>query len=109
MKGLDFDHLKELLVEKCWANYNKKIEPVINQALMVERYAALNLIDKAWAHHIDAMNSLKSGISLRSYAQSNPLQAYVNEGYMLFDEMMNSISYDMVTFCMNLQVKQEDD
>lgn len=109
MKGLDFDHLKKLLVEKCWANYNKKIEPVINQALMVERYAALNLIDKAWAHHIDAMNSLKSGISLRSYAQSNPLQAYVNEGYMLFDEMMNSISYDMVTFCMNLQVKQEDD
>lgn len=109
MKELDFDHLKELLVEKCWANYNKKIEPVINQALMVERYAALNLIDKAWAHHIDAMNSLKNGISLRSYAQSNPLQAYVNEGYMLFDEMMNSISYDMVTFCMNLQVKQEDD
>lgn len=109
MEGLKCDELRELCLEKCWANYEKKIFSVREQALRVERYALLNLMDSAWVKHIDAMNNLKSGIALRSYAQSNPIQAYVNEGFQLYEHMMLTISRDMMAFCMHLKVQNGGD
>ena len=50
------------------------------------------------------MSKLREGIHLRSYAQNNPLQAYVEEGYELFESMMNTISNDVVTFCNNVKI-----
>ena len=64
----------------------------------------LRVIDRAWVNHIDIMSKLREGIHLRSYAQNNPLQAYVEEGYELFEEMMNTISNEVVYFCMNVRV-----
>ena len=64
----------------------------------------LRLMDRAWQNHIDIMSKLREGIHLRSYAQNNPLQAYVEEGYELFEQMMNTISNDVVTFCNNLKI-----
>ena len=66
-------------------------------------------MDSAWVKHIDAMNNLKSGIALRSYAQSNPIQAYVNEGFQLYEHMMLTISRDMMAFCMHLKVQNGGD
>lgn len=54
------------------------------------------------------MSKLRDGIGLRSYAQDNPLQAYVTEGYQLFENMMQSIAQGIVTYCMNLKVVQEN-
>ena len=70
----------------------------------VERTMVLRLMDRAWQNHIDVMSKLREGIHLRSYAQNNPLQAYVEEGYELFENMMNTISNDVVTFCNILKV-----
>jgi len=50
------------------------------------------------------MDKLRNGIGLRGYAQSNPLQAYVQEGYQLFEDMMATISQEIVSFCMNVRV-----
>ena len=61
-------------------------------------------MDRAWQNQIDVMSKLREGIHLRSYAQNNPLQAYVEEGYELFEMMMNTISNDVVTFCNNLKI-----
>ena len=107
MEGLNAEDLRALCLEKCWSNYEKKISSVREQAIRVERYALLNLMDNAWVNHIDAMNSLKSGISLRSYAQANPIQAYVSEGFQLYEHMMLTISRDMMAFCMHLKVTRE--
>ena len=41
---------------------------------------------------------------LRSYAQDNPLQAYVQEGYAMFENMMHNIAQDIVSYCMRLKV-----
>ena len=65
---------------------------------------SLRTIDRAWSNHIDVMSKLRDGIGLRSYAQGNPLQAYVNEGYELFESMMRTISQEIVAFCMNMKV-----
>ena len=69
-----------------------------------EKNMVLRLMDRAWTNHFDIMSKLRDGIGLRSYAQNNPLQAYIEEGFMLFEEMMNTISSDVVTFCNNLRV-----
>ena len=70
----------------------------------VEKEVSLRTIDRAWSNHIDTMDKLRNGIGLRGYAQSNPLQAYVQEGYQLFEDMMATISQEIVTFCMNVRV-----
>ncbi len=59
----------------------------------------LKVIDRNWIDHIDTMSKLSDGIHLRSYAQSNPLQAYVSEGYELFEEMTPRIAREVVSFC----------
>ena len=68
----------------------------------------LRTIDRAWVNHIDVMSKLRDGIGLRSYAQNNPLQAYVEEGYELFETMMNSISDQVVVFCNNVKIERKD-
>ncbi len=104
IEGLD----KEKTIARCkdgsFNAYEAKIKPVKNQIMPVERTMVLRLMDRAWQNHIDVMSKLREGIHLRSYAQNNPLQAYVEEGYELFENMMNTISSDVVTFCNNLKI-----
>ena len=104
LQGLD----KQATIDKCFDSafgaYEAKIKPVRNQILPLERTMVLRLMDRAWQNHIDIMSKLREGIHLRSYAQNNPLQAYVEEGYELFEQMMNTISNDVVTFCNNLKI-----
>ena len=104
IEGLD----RQATIEKCknvaFNAYEDKIRPVKNQIMPVERTMVLRLMDRAWQNQIDVMSKLREGIHLRSYAQNNPLQAYVEEGYELFESMMNTISSDVVTFCNNLKI-----
>ncbi|HQB97272.1 MAG TPA: preprotein translocase subunit SecA, partial [Bacilli bacterium] len=62
----------------------------------VEREITLRAIDRNWTRHIDTMAHLREGIHLRSYANTNPLQDYVNEGYKLFGEAMDVIAVETV-------------
>ncbi len=79
------------------------------QADQVERQISLTVIDRNWTKHIDTMSHLREGIGLRSYAQTNPLQDYVNEGYSLFREMNQNISVDCAYNFMNVRlVKREE-
>ena len=68
----------------------------------IERQVSLSVIDRNWTKHIDTMEHLREGIGLRSYAQTNPLQDYVNEGYALFRDMNTAIARDCVYNFMNV-------
>ena len=70
----------------------------------IERSITLSVIDRNWTKHIDTMEHLREGIGLRSYAQTNPLQDYVNEGYSLFREMNQTIAVDSCFNFMNARV-----
>lgn len=61
-----------------------------------EKTVTLDCIDRRWTKHIDQMSKLRDAIWLRSYAQTDPLQAYTNEGFAMFDTMNNVISSDVV-------------
>ena len=80
----------------------------------VEKQVALHCVDRSWTMHIDTLARLRDGIHLRSYANVNPLQDYVNEGFALFNEMLETIALDVVTQLLNLRVQmkpvsEEDD
>ncbi len=104
LRGKSREVLNETVLEKIWDQYNTKIAPVKDRVLRIEKDMSLRTIDRAWSNHIDVMSKLRDGIGLRSYAQGNPLQAYVNEGYELFESMMRTISQEIVAFCMNMKV-----
>jgi len=71
----------------------------------VERQILLRCIDKNWTDHIDRMAKLREGIGLQAYANKNPLQAYVNEGFTMFQEMTSRISEETVFTCLHCEVK----
>ena len=101
---LNNEEIVKAFVDRAWESYESKIKPYLEQILPIEKTMVLRVIDRAWVNQIDIMSKLRDGINLRSYAQNNPLQAYVEEGFDLFEEMMNTISKDVVMFCINVNV-----
>ena len=78
------------------------------QADYIERNISLSVIDRNWTKHIDTMSHLRDGIGLRSYAHTNPLQDYVNEGYALFREMNENVSVDCVYNFMRVRINKQE-
>ena len=74
----------------------------------IERNYILRCIDQNWTKHIDAMARLREGIFLRSYANVNPLQDYVNEGYSMFRECLELASVDAVLNLVNVKVEKQE-
>ena len=56
--------------------------------------------------HINTMDHLKEGISLRGYANEDPLQAYIREGFDLFDSMLDKISKDTTLYLLKAEIRQ---
>ncbi|NLC54546.1 MAG: preprotein translocase subunit SecA [Erysipelothrix sp.] len=105
IEGKDSNEVSALAFKTAWNYYNQKIRKVKNEAVRVERIIVLRIIDRKWIDHIDIMSALREGIHLRSYAQSNPLQQYIEEGYTLFETMMKNIAVEAVQWCMHVEVK----
>ncbi|MFV0379681.1 MAG: preprotein translocase subunit SecA [Anaerorhabdus sp.] len=102
------ENSKNIYADDAWASYEKKIEKVKEQVLPMEKTMVLRIIDRAWVNHIDTMSKLRDGIGLRAYAQTNPLEAYVSEGFEMFEDMMSRIAREIVMFCLNVKVVIEE-
>ena len=68
---------------------------------------ALRCVDRYWTTHIDSMAKLKEGIHLRSYAQSDPLKAYVDEGWDMYNEMIQNIAEQCVDTLLHAQIRMK--
>ena len=73
-----------------------------------EKTIVLRNMDRNWIEHIDMMDKLRNGIHLRAYAQNNPLQAYIEEGYEMFEEMQARIAREVVFFAMKVQIERKE-
>ncbi len=104
IENKDYEETKKICSDKAFAYYDNKIAEYREQVMPLERTMVLRVIDRAWVNQIDVMSKLREGINLRSYAQNNPLQAYVEEGFALFEEMMATISKEVVAFCLNVKI-----
>ena len=75
----------------------------------IERQLMLQMVDTHWREHLAAMDYMRQGIFLRSYAQKNPKQEYKREAFELFTGMLGRIKHDTVTLLSRLQVRSEED
>ncbi|MHB1392800.1 MAG: preprotein translocase subunit SecA [Clostridia bacterium] len=97
------EELKDAMTDKAVQVYEYK-ESQIDEEVMreLERVALLRSVDTKWIDHIDAMDQLREGISLRAYGQQDPVQAYTMEGYDMFVELIRNIKEDTVRFIYNI-------
>lgn len=72
----------------------------------IERVVILRVVDEKWMDHIDAMDQFRQGIGLRAYGQRDPIIAYKNEGYEMFERMVASIQEDTVNILLHLNVEK---
>ena len=87
------DYMKKLADEK----YLEKEEEFGEEKFReIERVALLQNVDQKWMDHIDAMDQLRKGIGLRAVGQTDPVRAYAEEGFDMFEEMNESIKEDTV-------------
>jgi len=75
---------------------------LVNEA---HRHMLIDIIDKNWTRHIDDMSKLKDNTRFRGYAQMNPLNEYINEGFKMFEDMMNRIMEEVITYTLVMQIK----
>ncbi len=78
------------------------------QASEIFKILILQTIDNFWTAHLDTMTDLREGISLRNFAQKNPLVEYKNEGFKLFDEMIANIDQGIVTRLFKVRIVKEE-
>ena len=71
-----------------------------------EKTVCLDCIDRRWTKHIDSMSKLRDAIWLRSYAQTDPLQAYTNEGFAMFDDRNSNIANDVVRTILHVRFRK---
>lgn len=108
LEGLTRDALTDLLYDKGIAILEtKEAEIGKEQYRELERVILLRLVDSRWMDHIDDMEQLKQGIGLRAYGQIDPVIAYTNEGFTMFEEMNRNIQDDMVRYLFHMEIKKE--
>ena len=102
--------LADTIYEKAAAFYDAK-EQRYTPAIMreLERVIMLRVVDEYWMDNIDAMDDLKQGIGLRAYGQHDPVIAYKEEGYEMFQAMVNAIREETIRrlFLVELRPTQE--
>ena len=73
----------------------------------LERVIMLRVVDEYWMDHIDAMSELKRGIGLRGYGAVKPIDAYKQEGFDMFEAMVQGIREETVRRLFTVQVRRE--
>ena len=110
LKSVDRKQLTEQIKEKVHELYAKReAELGENITRELERVVLLKEVDTKWMDHIDAMDELKKGIYLRSYAQRDPAVEYRIEGFDMFDAMVAAIREDTVKMLLTVRLRNPNE
>jgi len=109
-KTLNEDGLRSKICEAADALYKEK-EAIVGAAGMhqFERAVMLQSIDSHWREHLSALDHLRQGIHLRSYAQKQPKQEYKREAFELFSAMLTGIKAEVTQTTTTVQVRAPED
>jgi len=100
--------LKNKIITGLEAAYEQKQLTVGTQVMRyIEKEVMLRTLDQHWREHLAAMDYMRQGIYLRSYAQKNPKQEYKREAFELFSAMLDRIKFDTVTTVSKIQVRSQ--
>ena len=95
-KGLELYRLKEKLAGK--------------EALQhFERSITLQIFDHHWRAHLSSLDNLRQGIGLRAYGQKDPKQEFKKEAFVLFEQLLETIKFEITRVLMLVSVKDENE
>ena len=103
------DELVESIVEEGLEYYEQHSESMPDGAdtmRQIERDVMLQIIDARWRDHLAEMDNLKDGIHLRWTVQADPLNAWQQEGYSMFGQLMDVIDNDYLRYIMHVEAVQ---
>ena len=92
--------------DKVYAQREEEYGPELMREL--ERVILLRVVDEYWMDHIDAMSELRKGIGLRGYGNVNPVDAYRQEGFDMFEAMIAGIRAEVVRRIFTVRVRKEE-
>ncbi len=109
-KSLNSEGIAERCIEEARLAYEKKVGGIGDELMRgVEKQVMLRQLDHHWKEHLAAMDHLRQGIGLRSYAQKNPKQEYKREAFEMFGAMLEQVKHDTISILSRIRVQSEDD
>ena len=105
-EGLTAEQIVNVIKEVATTRYNEKEQLMTPERMReFEKVILLRAIDTKWIDHIDAMDQLRQGIHLRAYGQNDPLREYQQEGFAMFEDMVDSIREDVTKYAMKAEIR----
>ena len=105
----DYDFILQKLNEETIRVYEEKIAKYAEEGVNfcdLEKFILLRNVDSKWIDHIDAMDQLRKGISLRAYGNVDPVVEYKNESLEMFEDLTYSIQTDTVRILLKAELKR---
>jgi len=104
------DALVERVMQASAAQYEAKLTNIEPQVMrQYERAVMLQSFDSHWREHLAALDHLRQGIHLRSYAQKNPKQEYKSDAFTMFSDMLDRIKADVTRTLMLVQIRSAEE
>ncbi len=92
------DHAGRRMAEKA-ANYGPDV------MRMVEKSLLLQILDQAWKEHLLQLDQLRQGVSLRAYAQKDPLNEYKTEAFNMFQSMLDQLRVTVTAYLSHVELQ----
>ena len=104
--AIDADFLIQTLTEDIHKAYERREQELTTPVMReLERRVLLDVIDRKWREHLYEMDYLKDGVSLRAYAQRDPLVEYQREGFDMFNQMLDGVKEEAIGFLFRIEVQ----
>src|SRR5829696_7910041 len=107
---VDREKVKDALDDDAMSAYDEREQQLGKELIRhLERSILLQVIDNRWREHLYDMDYLREGIHLRGFAQIDPLVAYKNEGFAMFEELMHSLWEEFSKLVFHAEVEVQPD
>ncbi len=102
------EKIRKFLTDLVTRTYESREKEIGSELIrQLEKFVTLTTIDKNWMDHLDAIDDLREGISLRSYGQLDPLVEYKKEAFDMFEQLLANIDYEINRRIFRVQVGSE--
>ncbi|HEL2055675.1 TPA: preprotein translocase subunit SecA [Streptococcus suis] len=103
---LSQDEIVEDLYLRAIGVYDSQVKKLRDEERVREfqKVLILRVVDNKWTDHIDALDQLRNAVSLRGYAQNNPIVEYQSEAFTMFNDMIGAIEFEVTRLMMKAQI-----
>lgn len=105
-EAMNQKEIVEELYERALRVYDSQVEKLRDEERVREfqKVLILRVVDNKWTDHIDALDQLRNAVSLRGYAQNNPIVEYQSEAFTMFNDMIGAIEFEVTRLMMKAQI-----